>query len=264
MKVAAYQAPLLPSGSMEAIRLVAGQIRICESAGVGILCCPEALLGGLADYCGRPADIAINVANGQLQAVLTPIASKTVTTIVGFTEAGADGQLFNAAAVFSRGEVVGVYRKRHPAINRSVYEPGTATSIFQVGNLIFGVVICRDSTYPDLARTMATRGAAAVFVPTNNALTPTKGGVDVVEHARRTDVNRAAEDGLAVIRADVAGRVDGLESYGSSWIIEPGGFMLRAATPLEPDLLVADIQDTLVRTGENQPNIQREPPRAGA
>ena len=41
MKVAAYQAPLLKSGSMEAVGLIKTQIEI--------LCCPEAILGGLAD-----------------------------------------------------------------------------------------------------------------------------------------------------------------------------------------------------------------------
>jgi len=242
MKVAAYQAPLLPSGSMEAIGLIADQVKACEAAGVEILCCPEAVLGGLADYCSRPADCAIDVASGQLRAVLTPLASKRVTTIVGFTEFGAGGQLFNSAAVFCQGEVVGVYRKMHPAINQSVYDPAAATPIFNVGRLVFGIVICRDSTYREPARGMATRGASALFVPTNNALAPVKGGAEVVEHARRTDISRAIENGVSVIRADVAGRVGGLESYGSSGIVEPDGTVLRVAKPLAPDLLIADIQ----------------------
>ncbi len=216
MKVAAFQTPLLPSGSMEAISLIAEQVKACESAGVEILCCPEAVLGGLADYSQRPAGLALDVSSGQLRAVLAPLVSRTVTTIVGFNESGSEGRLFNSTAVFSQGEVVGVYRKMHPAINRSVYESGRAAPIFQVGDLVFGVVICRDSTYPELARGMATRGATALFVPTNNALAPTKSGAEVVEHARRTDVSRATENNVWVIRADVAGRVDGLESYGSS------------------------------------------------
>ena len=47
---------------------------------------------------------------------------------------------------------------------------------------------------------------------------------------------------MSVIRADVSGRVNGLESSGSSWIIELDGLTLRSAKQLEPDLLVADIQ----------------------
>jgi hypothetical protein len=49
MKVAAYQAPLLATGSLEAIDLIEERVAWCESEGVSILCCPEAILGGLAD-----------------------------------------------------------------------------------------------------------------------------------------------------------------------------------------------------------------------
>src|SRR5689334_23212284 len=99
MKIAAYQAPLLPCGSMAAIELIREQVRFCESESVSILCCPEAILGGLADYASRPIDFAIDVERGQLAAVLAPLASSVVTSIVGFTEV-AGGKLYNAAAVF--------------------------------------------------------------------------------------------------------------------------------------------------------------------
>src|SRR5436309_2558557 len=138
MKVAAYQAPLLPSGSMAAIELIREQVKRCESENVAILCCPEAALGGLADYSLLPFDFAIDVEKGQLTAVLAPLASRAVTSIVGFTEI-AGSKLYNAAAVFQNGEVVGVYRKVHPAINRSVYEPGNQIPIFTVGGLKFGI-----------------------------------------------------------------------------------------------------------------------------
>ena len=49
MRVAAYQAPLLPAGSMEALALIRKRVEWCEAEGVSILCCPEAILGGLAD-----------------------------------------------------------------------------------------------------------------------------------------------------------------------------------------------------------------------
>ena len=148
MKVAAYQAPLLRSGSLDALALIAAQVRCCESAGVEILCCPEAVLGGLADQTSRPGDLAISTASRQFQALLAPLESDTVTTIVGFTEAGPSGRLFNSAAIVSRGRLAGVYRKMHPAIRRSVYEPGTAAPVFRAGELTFGIAICRDSTYP--------------------------------------------------------------------------------------------------------------------
>ena len=103
MKVAAYQAPLLPAGSMDALELIRDRIKWCETEGVDILCCPEAVLGGLADDAQCPDEFAINVESGQLEALLTPIASKSVTAIVGFTETTGARTLYNAAAVLHDG-----------------------------------------------------------------------------------------------------------------------------------------------------------------
>ncbi len=237
MKIAAYQAPLLPQGSMDALGLIRKQIDWCESAGVTILCCPEAILGGLADYANDPAGIAIE--GGRLAAVLAPLASDTVTTIVGFTEVDGGGRLFNSAAVFHQGSVLGVYRKLHPAINRSVYEAGDQMPVFHVGGLTFGILICNDSNFPEPWRTMASRGATALFVPTNNGLPEAK--ADVVGRTRTADIAGAIANGVSVVRADVAGRADGRVAYGSSGIVDRHGFVLQSAERLSEDLLVADL-----------------------
>ncbi len=194
-KVAAYQAPLLPTGSAEAIDLIAVQVRACESIGVEFLCCPEGVLGGLADYASRPYEIAINVRRGQLQQALEPIASETVTTILGFTEID-DGRLFNSAAVVYKGSVTGVYRKLHPAINRSIYE-------------------------------------------------------------RQTDIARAKENRVSVIRADVTGRANGLVSHGSSGIVDRDGTVLQTAKQFEAGLVVAEIETSPMALAQTENRSKR-------
>lgn len=212
MKVAAYQAPLASSSVGDAIALIGEQVAYCESAGVEILCCPEAVLGGLADYSDRPKRIAISMDCGQLNEVLAPLASDTVTTILGFTEVDRRGRLYNAAAVYHKGSVLGLYRKLYPAINQSVYEAGDSMPVFTVGDLPFGIIICNDSNYYEPARIMASQGATALFVPTNNGLPPTKAGPELVAQARNCDIARAVENSVFVIRADVAGRAERLET----------------------------------------------------
>src|SRR5258708_39240353 len=91
VKVAAYQAPLLAVGSMDALGLIRSQVARCEADGVSILCCPEAILGGLADYSAHPARLAFD--SRALEFLLAPLASDTVTTIVGFTEHAEEGRL---------------------------------------------------------------------------------------------------------------------------------------------------------------------------
>jgi predicted amidohydrolase len=244
VKVAAYQAPLLPAGSTtRALRLIRRQIAWCETAGVEMLCCPEGVLGGLADYANHPAAFALD-AERQLREVLEPLASDRVTTIVGFTEVDRRGRLYNAAAVWHKGSVAGLYRKLHPAINGSVYEPGCDTRVFIVGGLTFGIVICRDSVFSEPARRMAAQGAAVLFVPTNNGMPVEKGGSGLVAEARNVDIDRATENGMSVVRADVAGRIGELVSYGSSGIVDRAGTILASSRPLEADLLVAEVAIT--------------------
>jgi predicted amidohydrolase len=238
MKVATYQCPLLPPGSMDAIDLMRRQVKACESRGVAVLCGPEAALGGLADDVRDPAEIAIEV-GGPLEAVLSPLASDSVTTIVGFTEVTAEGNLYNAAAVYNRGTVIGVYRKHHPAIRHSIYRPGDGAPVFTVGGLTFGIVICNDSNFPEPVRTLASRGARALFVPSNNALPP--GRADVVADARWADAALAREFGLTVIRADVAGHAAGRLSYGSTGVTAPDGTVLGPTRLFAEDLIVADL-----------------------
>jgi 5-aminopentanamidase len=242
MKVAAYQAPLAAINSFDVLELMREQIAVCEAQGVEILCCPEGVLGGLADYTDTPLDFALEVESGQLHKVLAPLASERIITILGFTETDRAGRLYNAAAVFHQDAVIGVYRKLYPAINHSVYTAGDQIPVFTVGELTFGILLCRDSTYYEPARIMAAQGAAALFVPTNNGLPPGRVGPEIVDEARNTDMARAMENSVAVIRADVVGQTESLLSYGSSGIVNHDGQVLQAARPLVPDLIIADIQ----------------------
>ncbi len=127
------------------------------------------------------------------------------------------------------------------AVERSpLYEP--PPPVFTVGDLTFGIIICNDSNYYEPARIMASKGAAALFVPTNNGLPPTKAGPELVTEARNCDIARAVENSLWVIRADVAGCTESLVSYGSSGIVSPDGMVLQSARQLGPDIIVAEIK----------------------
>jgi len=195
----------------------------------------------LADYAGHPTQFAIAADSGRLVSALALLANDTVTTIVGFTELAGGGRLYNSAAVFQRGSVVGVYRNLYPAIHQSVYQAGRKVPVFQVGDLTPAIAICNDSNYFEPARLMAAHGATALFVPTNNGLPPTRARAELVAQARNVDIARAVENGMWVIRADVAGRTDELVSYGSSGIVDPDGMVVQAARQLSEDLIVAEI-----------------------
>jgi predicted amidohydrolase len=203
---------------MEAIGLIADQVKTCESIGVEFLCCPEGILGGLADYASRPYEIARDVQNGHLR------RAKRSRRFSGSLKSARTVDSSTLRRSFAKGrQLACIASKLHPATNRSIYDAGHDTPVFTLGDVTFGIVICLDCTYREPARAMAYHGAIALFVPTNNGLPPAKGRIDIVEHARDTDVARAKENGVSAIRADVAGRVDGLVSYGSSSIVDRNG-----------------------------------------
>jgi predicted amidohydrolase len=115
-----------------------------------------------------------------------------------------------------------------------------------VGELTFGIVICYDSTFYAPARTMAAQGASALFVPTSNGLPTKRAHPGLVQEARASDISRALENRVWVIRADVAGTNGQLMSYGSSGssgIVDPDGKVVREAKLQTSDLLVADVID---------------------
>lgn len=228
MIIAAWQMPIEATEIDSAMDAVRQQVRCCEERRVTVLCCPEGAIGGLADYAADPTSIAI--ATDNVAGRLMPIASDTVTLIVGFTELGPDGHLYNAAAVIRRGSGVGVYRKLNPAIRRSVYSAGREIPVFERDSLRFGIAICYDSTFREPARAMARKGASVLFFPSNNGL-PLDRKVDgLVDEARACDVARATENRVWVVRADVAGRTRTHGSAGSTGIVDPSGVVVGAAT----------------------------------
>jgi 5-aminopentanamidase len=223
------------------LRLIAEQVARCEAAAVEILCCPEAVVGGLADHVEPAHRLVLPADLESLATALAPLASATVTTIVGYTECAADGRLFNAAAVLRQGAVVGRYRKLHPAIRRSVYSAGHETPVFTVGALTFGILLCRDSTFGEPVKAMVARGATALFVPTNNGLPADRSHASIAAEARRLDVALATAHGVSVIRADVVGAADGPVSHGSTGIVGPDGRVLADPPVSGACLVLADL-----------------------
>lgn len=75
---------------------------------------------------------------------------------------------YNAALIFDRaGTLRQVYRKTHLAGDESaVFTPGDALCVQDADFGRFGVCICWDMQFPEVARTLALRGAQLVVCPT--------------------------------------------------------------------------------------------------
>lgn len=238
MRVAAYQAPYLTFGSMDAVGLIRAQLDRCEAENIAVLCCPEAVIGGLAHESSgdSPAEVALSV--GELAEVVAPLLDTTVTVIVGFTERAA-GRLFGSAAVLRDGRVADVYRKVFPGY-RTAIGAGSSLPVFE-SPLPFGIVICNDLWYVEPTRVLAAGGAAVVFVPTHSGHLR-EPSASFQARGDNLPIARAVENSVTVVVADVAGRRGDRFTDGFSAVVDPDGQVIAKATSGTEELLVADVE----------------------
>lgn len=181
-----------------------------------------------------------------------------VVIVTSLFEKRTAGLYHNTAVVIEKdGTIAGKYRKMHIPDDPAYYEkfyftPGDLG--FQpiqtsVGRL--GVLVCWDQWYPEAARLMALQGADILIYPTaiGYAASDTK---EEQERQREawTTVQRghAVANGLPVVsvnrvgfEADPSAHTDGIEFWGSSFVVGPQGeFLYRAENNIEA-MAVVDI-----------------------
>lgn len=219
MKVAAFQKRHSEQHLQQRIQVILRDFERCDAEGVDIVCFPECYLTGY--YLGLEAITrhAVSPQGPEFREFLKVCSSFKTTVIIGFIEKTSDG-FFNAAAVISRGKLLGCYRKTHP--NEKHFLPGKDFPIFQQHGATFGINICNDANYPDAAFALSKQGASIIFFPLNNMLPK-----DIASKWRdKSPENlclRARETKTWVVSSDVTGRSDDCLSYGCTQIVSPEG-----------------------------------------
>ena len=186
------------------------------------------------------------------------LARETGTVIVtSLFERRTAGLYHNTAVVFERdGTIAGKYRKMHIPDDPAYYEKfyftpgdlGFEPIDTSVGRL--GVLVCWDQWYPEAARLMALRGAEILIYPTAIGWESS----DTPEEQERqceawTTVQRghAVANGLPVVtvnrvgkESDPSGATNGIQFWGSSFVVGPQGeFLYRAGT--EEECVTVDV-----------------------
>lgn len=141
---------------------------VAAAAAADVIVLPELVTSG---YCFDSVAEARSVslaADAPELAALGAAAPESVL-VFGFAELGADGELYNSAALFDRGELSAVYRKVHLWDREQLFfrtgdapPPVCDTSAGPVG-----VMVCYDLEFPEMTRSVAVRGAELLAVPTN-------------------------------------------------------------------------------------------------
>lgn len=201
-------------------------------------------------------DLAVEIP-GATTDFYSEIARKANAVLVtSLFERRAPGLYHNTAVVFEKdGSIAGKYRKMHIPDDPAYYEkfyftPGDLgfTPIqTSVGKL--GVLVCWDQWYPEAARLMALSGAELLIYPT--AIGWESSDTEEEQSRQRqawmlVQRGHAVANGLHVVtvnrvghEADPSGQTNGIQFWGSSFIVGPQGELLfEAPTDSETEKIV--------------------------
>lgn len=116
------------------------------------------------------------------------------------------------------GEIVGKYRKAHPAAVQSLekiyFRYGSHFPVFRLQGLKVGAIICYDTLFPESARCVALNGAELIVVPFAAPLLPTW---------RSMMITRAFENGAWFAPTNKVGTEGDWVFGGQSMIVDPTG-----------------------------------------
>ncbi|ENP7382303.1 TPA: N-carbamoylputrescine amidase [Vibrio parahaemolyticus] len=197
-------------------------------------------------------ELAEETANSHLIQEMSALAKElgVVIPVSYFEKAG--NTFFNSLVMIDAdGTVLDNYRKSHipdgPGYSEKYYfSPGdTGFKVWQTKFGKFGVGICWDQWFPELARSLALHGAEAIFYPTAIGSEPQDPTLDSRDHWQRTMQGHSAANLVPVVASNRVGIEvdDGIETtfYGSSFITDHTGAKIAEAPREGETIIYAEI-----------------------
>lgn len=166
-----------------------------------------------------------------------------VWVIATIYEEDRPGFLYDTAAVIDRhGIRRGEYRKTHPAASYSLekiyFRPGSHFPIFNIEGWPTGIMICYDTSFPEVARILALNGADLILAPFASPKHPLW---------RSRHQNRALENTCFLAACNKVGHEGEWTFAGESLVAAPDGELLAVGSGSEEEIVFADIDRERVR-----------------
>ncbi len=199
-----------------------------KNPGTNLIVFPELITSGYE--CGKDFQaLAETVPDGESMKAVGALAEKYKVHIVyGFPERDAEKRdvLYNSSVLIDDGgSVKGVYRKVHLfAGEKEFFRAGCSYPVFDTSIGRLGMMICWDTAFPEVARSLALKGAELLIVSTNwekpyltSIETRNQQDWDLVTRAR------AFDNCMYLVSANRIGFDETLGFFGRSNIIGPTG-----------------------------------------
>ena len=198
---------------------------------------------------------------GKITNFLSKTAEDNKITLVGGSlfEKGEGGRYYNTTLVFDqKGIMIGKYRKIHIPHDPNYYEQ----FYFSSGNLgyvqaeVQGVriapLICYDQWYPEAARVNALKGAQMIFYPTAIGWTTDMKQNEPfsAERWQNAMCGHSSMNGVYVAAVNRVGKEGNIDFWGSSFVADPFGEVIKKASSTKEEVLIAEIDLSKVASSQ--------------
>lgn len=222
-------------------------IKMAKESGAEIVILPELFNIGydLGTFNYTASDYSITI--GELSKMAR---SYEVQIVAGIAELNGE-QVFNSASVFNRnGELICNYRKNNLfplSQEKRIFTKGDGIACFNMNGITFGLLICFDIRFPEIARQYIEKGCSAIIVVSAFPFPR-------LEHWQILLRARAIENQAYIIASNRVGREGGNFFLGNSCIIDPWGTVKALCNETEENIIVYDIkQDTVSAIRKSMP-----------
>jgi omega-amidase len=162
LRIALVQVPLQnnKAKAVEHTLKLLNKVRLSDS---DIVCLPELWYTKIVKNFETEFDKIIDVAK-ECNMVIIPGAF--VERSNGNNKNGNNGLQISSPVIANNGAIAGRQLKIHPfGSQRKVVKAGTKVELFKSGNFKFGIGICYDIVFPEVARALVKKGANILFFP---------------------------------------------------------------------------------------------------
>ena len=219
--------------------------RQAKQAGAALVCFPEMNLTG---YSNRQSirECALRAEGSEIDALRHLSAEQDVALLIGFAEKAPDNKLYASHMVITPSGRSGIYRKLHlapPELDR--FLPGKALPIFNWSGFRFGIQLCYDAHFPEIATRMAEAEADVIFIP---HASPRGQAPNKHQSWLRHLPARAFDNGLFVVACNQTGdNGNGLVFPGNAVAFSPSGEVMATRLSGDPGLLLVDLREDLLQ-----------------
>lgn len=215
-------------------------VKNARKAEASLICLPEMQISG---YQNSPAirELAQSVPGPAVRSLETLARKENMTILAGLAEAAAGNRLYAAHLVIEPDGLCGGYRKTHPGPpEREIFTPGDSVPVFDTKHLRFGIQLCYDAHFPELATAMALKGAEALFIP---HASPGANPTEKMDSWMRHLPARAFDNSLFVIACNQAGdNGTGLSFPGIVLVLSPSGTVLASYAGAREHMMIVDLR----------------------